>query len=937
MDSYRPFPRFQAHEIPPPPPPPEMPPLAQRRPPPPRLAQSVYYGGDSWRPQDSTSNNFSKNDFTFRNEASAPQYPHDNNSYPRSNDRIGRAYEPRPRRYMSNQPGRGARWATAARPLLSTKRGNSPDALLSENTAQNQVQRFLPAEDVSDSGEEALDESDSAHVLAANGELEPTFDTTVEKPAVNPELNPSDDTMEPPAKRRATEATKQSRQQPSVPKWSNPDPYTVLPPVDESQRKRKDVVKIIRKARIAAENEETTENQVAANDDFISFGFVEEKGTNEKSRSSSPSETANGHQPGVSGAPDGFHSFSHLNHLHGSNSHGAPVVSDQRPSAVEMGPPPALLDGSVKTVELYPDQAEALGNRKRTHEDEIKGEAVKVSMKGHKPKSSGSVLREWQCSESIDPIPWLIDNHRLTANAGFRLHKEICDFYEFVKPQKFEQVIREDLLQRLQTVVGKQLPDCSVHCFGSFAAAMYLPNADMDLVVISETFRTSGRRVAAQSGNQMRNFAGYLQEIGLAKAGSVEVIPSAKVPLVKFVDQMTGIRVDISFENETGLVANDTFSMWKQQFPAMPILTTIIKQFLMMRGLNEVVNGGLGGFSVTCLVTSLFQNLPRVQSGEVIPEQHLGEMLLEFLDLYGNQFDLDRTGISMKPPGYYDKQAVVRNNLRKGVYHGNKQLPKLAILDPNKADNDISGGSKNVGRIFDLFSQAYTETMGAMKSNDFSLLGWALGGNYANFTTQRERLRGLYEARWGSVEPAASQTVSSRPSDIVPMTMNDGAQDDIATSLALPANVFLNPLDPNVTVEPMVKRKKGKKGQKNTTQMKPVNGHGTSAPPTNLELKQFEARNAICRARLLQERFPSVAAEIPDSISKQELQTLTKKYMSAKVPSQPNQKDGKSSAHQTMMRKIAMESGGKPKAKKKKKSKAPVTPGSSSNVPITIG
>lgn len=236
-----------------------------------------------------------------------------------------------------------------------------------------------------------------------------------------------------------------------------------------------------------------------------------------------------------------------------------------------------------------------------------------------------------------------------------RLHKEICDFYEFVRPQRFEQVIREDLLQRLQTVVEKQLPDCSVHCFGSFAAAMYLPNADMDLVVISRTFRTLGRRVAAQSGNQMRNFAGYLQDIGIAKTGSVEVIPSAKVPLVKFVDQMTGIRVDISFENETGLVANDTFSTWKQQFPAMPILTTIIKQFLMMRGLNEVVNGGLGGFSVTCLVTSLLQNLPRVQSGEVIPEQHLGEMLLEFLDLYGNQFDLHRTGISMRPPGYYDK------------------------------------------------------------------------------------------------------------------------------------------------------------------------------------------------------------------------------------------------------------------------------------------
>lgn len=101
------------------------------------------------------------------------------------------------------------------------------------------------------------------------------------------------------------------------------------------------------------------------------------------------------------------------------------------------------------------------------------------------------------------------------------------------------------------------------------------------------------------------------------------------------------------------------------------------------------------------------------------------------------------------------QQAAMRNNFRKDVYHSNKQLPKLAILDPNKPDNDISGGSKNVGRVFDLFSQAHNETMEAMKSNAYSLLGWALGGNYRNFTLQRQRLRGLYEARWGSPEPAA--------------------------------------------------------------------------------------------------------------------------------------------------------------------------------------
>ena len=155
----------------------------------------------------------------------------------------------------------------------------------------------------------------------------------------------------------------------------------------------------------------------------------------------------------------------------------------------------------------------------------------------------------------------------------------------------------------------------------------------------------------------MYRLATYLEQSGLAK-NKCEVITRARVPLIKFVDRYTDIKVDLSFENDTGVKANSTFTSWKRQYPAMPVLVTVIKQFLMMRGLNEVQHGGLGGFSVTCLVTSLLQNMPRIQSGEVVPEQHLGEMLLEFLDFYGNRLDTGRTGITMFPPGYFEKVLV---------------------------------------------------------------------------------------------------------------------------------------------------------------------------------------------------------------------------------------------------------------------------------------
>jgi non-canonical poly(A) RNA polymerase PAPD5/7 len=55
----------------------------------------------------------------------------------------------------------------------------------------------------------------------------------------------------------------------SVPKWSNPDPYTVLPPPETA--KRVDVVKLIRKAKNDAAEQNNNGNAVAANDDFISF------------------------------------------------------------------------------------------------------------------------------------------------------------------------------------------------------------------------------------------------------------------------------------------------------------------------------------------------------------------------------------------------------------------------------------------------------------------------------------------------------------------------------------------------------------------------------------------------------------------------------------------------------------------------------------------
>lgn len=102
-------------------------------------------------------------------------------------------------------------------------------------------------------------------------------------------------------------------QDPPAPKWSNPDPYTALPPPDESLAKRKDVVKMIRKAKASGG---PAQSNSGISQDFISFNLDEEPG--EKADDAQNSDSDDSSVVEVIReirAPAGSR-FSHLDNLH---------------------------------------------------------------------------------------------------------------------------------------------------------------------------------------------------------------------------------------------------------------------------------------------------------------------------------------------------------------------------------------------------------------------------------------------------------------------------------------------------------------------------------------------------------------------------------------------------------------------------------------------
>ncbi|KAH7028189.1 uncharacterized protein B0I36DRAFT_365291 [Microdochium trichocladiopsis] len=553
------------------------------------------------------------------------------------------------------------------------------------------------------------------------------------------------------AKRVKTSAAaeKESSQEEQAPKWSNPDPYTALPPPDEQSRKKLNMVQLIRKARVEAEAKKGLDKDESA--DFIACDFSDdddEPPTN--GNSLAPAFAPKG--PSASRAPANL-------------PPRPPSPRTHRPPPPPPPPPrddePRMANGKAKgrePVDMTPSAS--LGNRKRGIDDVIKMPHATLKRVNRAP-TTGKIISDWAARGDEVPCPWATRDHSDTPNMGVRLHKEIIDFYNYVRPREFEEDVRNLMLSKLEAVVKSKIRDAVLLPFGSFKSGLYLPTADMDIAICSQKFVDGGPSKLHTKGN-LYALRAHLVKHQIPYKSEVELILHAKVPLLKYTDAATGLKVDVSFEKMDGHNAIKTFLDWKAMYPAMPMLVAVVKQFLAMRGLNEPVNGGIGGFTIICLVVHLLNSMPQIQSGSMIPEHHLGEVLMEFFDYYGNHFQYETVAIRMNPPGLLNKadsSTVVYRN-----------LDRLSIIDPNNPDNDISGGSSNTRTIMKNFADAaallkrHMADMASSKRHGKHayrpLLEPLLGGKYSQFQIQRDWIHKL--AVEGFPAPGSSQQYRGR-------------------------------------------------------------------------------------------------------------------------------------------------------------------------------
>ncbi|KAB1281335.1 Non-canonical poly RNA polymerase PAPD7 [Camelus dromedarius] len=302
-----------------------------------------------------------------------------------------------------------------------------------------------------------------------------------------------------------------------------------------------------------------------------------------------------------------------------------------------------------------------------------------------------SPVRAFTCWQHCRVVGIVGDTSVLTRlqSCWKRLHEEIIDFYNFMSPCPEEAAMRREVVKRIETVVKDLWPTADVQIFGSFSTGLYLPTSDIDLVVFGKWERPP-----------LQLLEQALRKHNVAEPCSIKVLDKATVPIIKLTDQETEVKVDISFNMETGVRAAEFIKNYMKKYSLLPYLILVLKQFLLQRDLNEVFTGGISSYSLILMAISFLQLHPRIDARRA--DENLGMLLVEFFELYGRNFNYLKTGIRIKEGGAY----IAKEEIMKAMTSGYRPS-MLCIEDPLLPGNDVGRSSYGAMQVKQVFDYAY--------------------------------------------------------------------------------------------------------------------------------------------------------------------------------------------------------------------------------------
>jgi len=283
------------------------------------------------------------------------------------------------------------------------------------------------------------------------------------------------------------------------------------------------------------------------------------------------------------------------------------------------------------------------------------------------------------------------------------LHEELLDFAARMTPSIEEIRERAEVVERVRVAAKSVYPDCSIKLFGSTLTGLALPTSDIDLVC----FHWGEMERVAKRTSLMEKFAQTLCDAGISEEEDIEIIATARVPIVKFKDPVSGYCCDCCFDRQGGIDGAKLVKRMRKKYGAFLPLCIFLKYYNSTRNFNEVYSGGIGSFSLCCMLVSLFQanetRSNRNISRRLFTDCGAGSWLLEFFRLYGLEFNYSKVAISVA--------------FEEGLQFKNRNLFKpsmpylLSIINPYERDTDAARNSYLVMWVRKAYQTSYKDLL----------------------------------------------------------------------------------------------------------------------------------------------------------------------------------------------------------------------------------
>lgn len=318
--------------------------------------------------------------------------------------------------------------------------------------------------------------------------------------------------------------------------------------------------------------------------------------------------------------------------------------------------------------------------------------------------------------------PWISKSTRLIKNPNLRLHNEIIDLYNYLKPKDNLEKIRKIVIEKLDSYLKSFNIEYKIYPFGSHETKLYLPNSDIDLVIINNNL--SVKKLINKIGKCIKsNTNGYYNNI--------EIVLSAKIPIIKFTDTEYNVQIDIVFNAFDGVKMLKIIKKTLSDNVELKYLIFLFKLFLKQRGFNETYRGGIGSFLLYNYIYAFvhfyknsylkkYNNLKKCLNNIT-----LTEFLINFLNFYTNEFNHRIYEIHMARDNRDNKPFMVRKK---------KPDLTLSLFSPQDDTHNIGSPCFKYFDIISIFRNRLNLLLSKNYEKEKSILAILINPGPQNFT-----------------------------------------------------------------------------------------------------------------------------------------------------------------------------------------------------------